>query len=228
MKVIQAFYGAALFLCLSPLLHAQDVVKADPAHCAAMSENSQVRIVKCHFGPGEKLNMHSHPDSVVVFLTDSKGEQISADGKKEDVIHKAGDAIYQPAITHESQNTGDTENSAVVIELKGKNSKTAKLTPAQDAVKTDPEHYTVVSENDRVRILRVHYGPHEKSTVMHSHPATAVVFLTDGNGRFNLPGGKTQDYSAKAGDAQYNDATTHQPENTGDTDMEAIVVELKH
>ena len=46
----------------------------------------------------------------------------------------------------------------------------APIVRAQDAVKVDPKHYTVVSENDQVRILKVHYGAHEKS-VMHSHPA---------------------------------------------------------
>ena len=59
----------------------------------------------------------------------------------------------------------------------------APIVSAQDAVKVDPQHYTVVSENDQVRILKVHYGPHEKS-VMHSHPATVAVFLTDAKGRF--------------------------------------------
>jgi len=44
----------------------------------------------------------------------------------------------------------------------------APILSAQDAAKVDPKHYTVVSENDQVRILKVHYGPHEKS-VMHSH-----------------------------------------------------------
>jgi hypothetical protein len=54
----------------------------------------------------------------------------------------------------------------------------APVLSAQDAVKVDPKHYTVVSENDQVRILKAHYGPHEKS-IMHSHPATVAVFLTD-------------------------------------------------
>lgn len=97
---------------------------------------------------------------------------------------------------------------------------------AQDAVKVDPKHYTVVSENAQVRILKVHYGPHEKS-VMHSHPATVAVFLTDAKGVFNLPGGKKQDFAVKAGEAQYEAATVHLPENTGDAGMDAIVVELK-
>src|ERR1022692_1960196 len=97
---------------------------------------------------------------------------------------------------------------------------------AQDAVKVDPKHYTVISENAQVRILKVHYGPHEKS-VMHSHPATVAVFLTDANGQFSYPDGKKQAFTVKAGDAQYGAAEIHLPENTGDKGMDVIVVELK-
>ncbi|HET7209830.1 MAG TPA: cupin domain-containing protein [Terriglobales bacterium] len=103
------------------------------------------------------------------------------------------------------------------------------LTPvvsAQDPVKVDPQHYSVVSENDQVRILKVHYGPHEKS-VMHSHPASVAVFLTEGKGQFTFPGGKVQDFSANAGQAQYEPAVTHLPENTGDSGLDVIVTELK-
>jgi quercetin dioxygenase-like cupin family protein len=102
----------------------------------------------------------------------------------------------------------------------------AGVVSAQDAVKVDPKHYTVVTENDQVRILRVHYGPHEKS-VMHSHPATAAVFLTDSKGQFTYPDGKTKAFDLKAGDAGYETATIHLPENTSDKAMDLIVVELK-
>ena len=97
---------------------------------------------------------------------------------------------------------------------------------AQDAVKVDPKHYTVVTENDQVRVLRVHYGPHEKS-VMHSHPATVAVFLGPSTGRFTLPDGKTQEFTSKLGDVQYTPAATHLPENTGDQAFDVVVVELK-
>jgi quercetin dioxygenase-like cupin family protein len=102
----------------------------------------------------------------------------------------------------------------------------APIVLAQDAVKVDPKHYTVVSENDQVRILKVHYGPHEKS-VMHSHPNLVAVFLNDSKGQFTFPDGKKQDITGKAGDAQYEAAVTHLPENTGDNGMDLIVVELK-
>lgn len=97
---------------------------------------------------------------------------------------------------------------------------------AQDATKVDSKHYKVISENDQVRLLRVHYGPHEKS-VMHSHPAGVVVFLNDATTKFTFPDGKTQEITVKAGDAQTITAVTHLPENTGDKGMDLILVELK-
>jgi quercetin dioxygenase-like cupin family protein len=97
---------------------------------------------------------------------------------------------------------------------------------AQDAVKADPKHYSVVSENDQVRILKVHYEPHEKS-VMHSHPNSVAVMLTDLKAEFTLSDGKKQNMTAKAGDVQYSPAQVHLPENTGDKGMDLILVELK-
>jgi len=102
----------------------------------------------------------------------------------------------------------------------------APIVSAQDAVKADPKHYTVVSENAQVRILKVHYGAHEKS-VMHSHPATVIVPLTESKGTFTFPGGKKEDFDLKAGVAQYSAAITHLPENTGDAGFDAILIELK-
>jgi quercetin dioxygenase-like cupin family protein len=97
---------------------------------------------------------------------------------------------------------------------------------AQDAVKVDPKHYSVVSENDQVRIVKVHYGPHEKS-VMHSHPALVAVFLSDTKGKFTYPDGKSEDMATKAGESRYTEPVTHLPEITGDQPLDGILVELK-
>jgi quercetin dioxygenase-like cupin family protein len=97
---------------------------------------------------------------------------------------------------------------------------------AQDPVKVDPEHYKVESENAQVRVLRIHYGPHEKS-VMHSHPDSVAVFLTDGSIRMTTPDGKTQDNTVKAGQTMFTPAGRHNPENTGDQPFELILVESK-
>lgn len=97
---------------------------------------------------------------------------------------------------------------------------------AQDPVKVDPEHYKVEFENDQVRVLRVTYGAHEKS-VMHEHPGALAVFLTDGQGKFTFPDGKTQDAPFKAGTTMWTPAGIHLPDNTGDKPFELIVVEMK-
>ena len=97
---------------------------------------------------------------------------------------------------------------------------------AQDAVKVDPKHYKVEFENDQVRVLRITYGPGEKS-VMHNHPASVAVFLSDASARFGLPDGTSQDMAMKAGSTQWNDAGTHLPQSTNKKSFELILVELK-
>ena len=97
---------------------------------------------------------------------------------------------------------------------------------AQDPVKVDAKHYKVEFENDRVRVLRITYGPHEKS-VMHAHPASVAVFLTDSNAKFTLPDGKTLSNDFKAGMVQWEAGGKHLPENVGDKPFELILVELK-
>lgn len=97
---------------------------------------------------------------------------------------------------------------------------------AQDAAKVDPEHYKVEFENDQVRILRITYGPHEKS-VMHWHPEGVAVFLTGGKGQFTFPDGKKQEITWTPGQAIWLDAGKHLPENLTDKPFELIQVELK-
>ncbi len=97
---------------------------------------------------------------------------------------------------------------------------------AQDAVKVDPKHYKVVAENDRVRVLKASYGVGEKS-VMHEHPDTFAVFLTDVKVRFGLADGTNVEATRKPGDAMTDKAGKHLPENLGAAAMEAFVVEVK-
>ena len=100
-------------------------------------------------------------------------------------------------------------------------------TAAQDATVVDPDHYTVEFENDYVRVVRISYGPNEKS-VMHDHMAGVGVFLSDGKGTFTFPDGKTEEWIAKTGVSVWMAATTHLPENSLDAPFELIIVEVKN
>jgi quercetin dioxygenase-like cupin family protein len=97
---------------------------------------------------------------------------------------------------------------------------------AQDPVKVDPKHYKVEVENKQVRVLRISYGPHEKS-VMHGHPGTVAVFLSEGRARFTFPDGKAEERSWTAGQSLFIPAETHLPENLTDKPLELVLVELK-
>jgi quercetin dioxygenase-like cupin family protein len=103
---------------------------------------------------------------------------------------------------------------------------TATISTAQDPVKVDPTHYKVETENAQVRVLRIHYGPHEKS-VMHAHPNSVVTYLTDGTIKMTTPDGKSQEMNGKMGEALFTPAGVHQPENIGDKPFDAVLVELK-
>ena len=100
------------------------------------------------------------------------------------------------------------------------------ITRAQDPVKVDPKHYTVVFENAEVRVLHIHYGVGEKS-VMHSHPDSVAVFLEDQKAKMTRPDGKSEEMSGKKGEAVFTPAGVHLPENIGSGPIDLILVELK-
>ena len=76
---------------------------------------------------------------------------------------------------------------------------------AQDPVVADPAHYSVVFENDQVRVLRIRYGPNEQG-VMHSHPAGVAVYLDDISGEFTLADGQVVNAQGKAREAVWMEA----------------------
>jgi mannose-6-phosphate isomerase-like protein (cupin superfamily) len=96
----------------------------------------------------------------------------------------------------------------------------------QDPVQVDPKHYKVELDNEKVRVLRVNYGSHEKSA-MHWHPDSIAVFLNDIHCRFTLPDGKTEEHRFRAGETMFAPAGSHLPENLGAEPLNVIVIELK-
>lgn len=97
---------------------------------------------------------------------------------------------------------------------------------ARDAVAVAPDHYSVVEENDRVRILEFRGGP-GTTTEMHSHPAVIAVALTDAKVRFTFPNGQSMELELSSGMAMYQDASDHATEVLGDSESHVILIELK-
>jgi quercetin dioxygenase-like cupin family protein len=97
---------------------------------------------------------------------------------------------------------------------------------AQDPIKVEPKHYKLDFENDRVQVVAVHYGPHEKSE-MHDHPGGVVISLTAGHLRFTDERGKTREVFAKPGEARWYPPFKHKVENLGDEPYNAVYVGVK-
>jgi quercetin dioxygenase-like cupin family protein len=97
---------------------------------------------------------------------------------------------------------------------------------AQDPTKVEPRHYRLDFENDKVQVISVHYGPHEKSA-MHEHPGGVVVILTSAHLRFTDENGKTREIYSKPGEARWYPPFHHRVENLGDTAYDAVYVGIK-
>ena len=96
-----------------------------------------------------------------------------------------------------------------------------------DPVKVDSKHYTVEFENDDVRVIRIRYAPGEKSK-MHGHPKSVAVFLTDCEGRFTFPDGKSENFNSKAGQTMFMEPTEQLSESRSKNPFELLQIELKH
>ena len=96
----------------------------------------------------------------------------------------------------------------------------------QDPVKVAPSDYTVLLENEKVRVLKGCLKPGEKIP-MHSHPARVIYELTDQMSRFTFPVAPPAESRSTAGEVKWGTPVTHSEENIGKTEGCALIVELK-
>lgn len=94
-----------------------------------------------------------------------------------------------------------------------------------DPVATNPDHYRVVFENERVRVLIYSDQPGDETTP-HAHPDSVMYTLS--SFRRRLVAGEVQrDVELAAGFVGWLPAQQHYGVNTGDTPSHALFVELK-
>ncbi|NOT01658.1 MAG: hypothetical protein HOP29_13635 [Phycisphaerales bacterium] len=207
---------------------AQDPVKVSPHNHQVALENESVRVLNVEAKGGEKLAMHSHPDHVIYAINGGKVKFTYPDGMTKEVELKAGAATYLKAETHEVENLGTTELKLVVFELTKPAAAGSKPKPLQgdDQVKAAPENTKVLLDNDRVRLLGAHIKAGGK-LAKHSHPANVAYALVDAKYKVTTGDGKTEEKSLSAGQASWNEPTTHTVENAGPTELQSLVLELK-
>lgn len=92
-----ALLAALVLVFAAATVMAQDPVKVAPNNFKVLLENDRVRVLDFHSKPGEKIEMHSHPDYVTYSVSDTKTKFTSPDGKVTECESKAGQATSGPA-----------------------------------------------------------------------------------------------------------------------------------
>ncbi len=94
-----------------------------------------------------------------------------------------------------------------------------------DPVATNPQHYRVVFENERVRVLEYSDLPGERTTP-HEHPDSVMHTLSAFRRRL-ISEDDTREVDLPAGMTGWLPAQRHAGENTGTTETHVLFVELK-
>jgi hypothetical protein len=94
-----------------------------------------------------------------------------------------------------------------------------------DPAVSNADHYRVVFENERVRVLEYRDQPGD-ATTPHRHPDSVMITLSSFRRRLSS-GGRVVEVELPADSARWLPAQEHTGENIGDTETHTFFIELK-
>jgi hypothetical protein len=94
-----------------------DPTHTDPDKYKVLFENDRVRVLDYRDTPGVKTNPHSHPNSVLLMLSDFR-RRLTIGNDVREVTLAAGQAVWSPAQVHVGENIGTTDTHVIFVELK--------------------------------------------------------------------------------------------------------------
>src|SRR5215510_2598704 len=114
-KILVVVFCLILF---AGVAEAQDPVPLYPGNYKVLLENDRVRVLDFQLKKGAKEDFHAHPAAVTYVLAPFKIRFTFPDGSTRIREAKAGDVFYGEALTHASENIGDTDAHGLLIEMK--------------------------------------------------------------------------------------------------------------
>lgn len=233
-----------LFLLLAfalPAAAAQDSVVVNPHIASVIFEDAHVRVLRIHYGPHEKLGMHSHPRKIAISVTKSHSRITRADGTVYEARNEAGKAAWGEPLRHSVENLSDEPADNVEIELKQATQPAVEVPVSHSQVAASGEepvpveqepHRHTVYQNQYVRVLDVQVNPgemtllhthsHENIGVQLNHATIQVQFLgAEWGAPSTVVPGKVN-VSGQNGQVPY----THRIKNVGSTVFHVLDVEI--
>lgn len=129
MRLISSLFVLIVF---AGAVMAQDPVPLYPGNYKVLLENERVRVLDFQLKKGAREDFHAHPAAVTYVLAPFKIRFTFPDGSTRIREAKAGEVFYGDALTHASENIGDTDAHGLLIEMKsaGKSMSEADLLTA--------------------------------------------------------------------------------------------------
>jgi quercetin dioxygenase-like cupin family protein len=178
-------------------------------------DSPEARVLVVTGQPHQPMERHDGPlNRVLVYIDSGQMIDTPARGKARKIDVKAGEVRWSPPQdAHTLECVSDHPIRIVEVELKN-SSPAAATFSAGDPLKADPRHYSLVLENNQVRVLRVRFGPNEKGE-WHEHSLNhIVVYLTD-------------QARGKTGEVRLDEPMKHTEQNPLDHAVERIAIDLK-
>jgi quercetin dioxygenase-like cupin family protein len=230
-----------LALTVLALFRFQDPVAVNPTIASVVFENDRVRVLRIHYAPQERFEMHSHPAVVVVFLTESSRRVYLPDGSHRDTSAHPGDVHWTEPSTHSVENLADQPSETIEIEFKKASARAVPVSPSDlrsnsnelsepVPVQREPHHH-VMFENQYVRVLDVFIPPGE-ATLFHTHEHdNLAVRISDGLVQTQMQGKDLQTASpVEHGSVVFSKGSgspyTHRVEDVGTVTFHVIDIEL--
>ncbi|MGC4085079.1 MAG: hypothetical protein QM736_23925 [Vicinamibacterales bacterium] len=216
---MHTFTRALLAASLALLPGVGLLAQSAPGRAAAITPKLDVEKARVYVAtlqprvPSPSPNGHA-TNRLLLYMDDGTMTVRIGAAPAETIVFKRGDVRWRPASgAYVAENTSDHAIRILEIDLKGPPSGPAPTTRLDPTI-VDPARYAVVFENESVRVLRVHFNPHEKGA-QHEHILNRVVFYLNDQG------------SMKTDDVRMAGAAVHSEQNDGDTPADRIAVELK-
>ncbi len=150
MKILLLFFFP---LATNMVVFAQDPAKLAPQNYKVLFENQQMRVIEYRLKPGEREPMHSHPYGMFVyFLSDAKIRTTFPDGKTSEDSKHRGDTVWRDPVTHATENVGNAEARALLIEPKSHSQQSVPHTSPQEQ-SASPQGY-VLGPNEGEHLIR--------------------------------------------------------------------------
>ena len=155
-------------------------------------DNQAVQILEVDFKAGSKTPRHYHRDAFIYTLSDARVQITGSDGKPVNLYLKANQVLWRDAEMRTLENIGGTDLHVLNFDLKKPKTKVQPVATGEDPLKLSPDIYSLLLDNNRVRVLEVRANPGAK-VPPHAHPDAALYFLSDARVKFTFPVGRSEE-----------------------------------